>query len=77
MCIFYFATAQNINTSPAANITSKFTPSEKNRILDNILLDYSFELTNFTQFDGILRTNNYIDIKKYNLAQITLYFDQL
>ena len=50
---------------------------KKNQIPHGILLDYGFDLINFTQFDGILRTNNYIDIKRYNLGVTIRYFDRL
>ena len=59
--------AQNVNTSLAADINAKFAPLEKNRIPHNILLDYGFDLTDVTQFDGVLRTNNYVDTERYNL----------
>jgi hypothetical protein len=65
--LFQFGVAQNINTSLAADINAKFAPLEKNRIPHNILLDYGFDLIDVTQFDGVLRTNNYIDVERYNL----------
>ena len=65
--LFQFGLAQNINTSLAADINAKFAPLEKNRIPHNILLDYGFDLIDVTQFDGVLRTNNYIDVERYNL----------
>ena len=65
--LFHFGNAQNINTSLAADINAKFAPLEKNRIPHNILLDYGFDLIDVPQFDGILRTNNYIDLERYNL----------
>lgn len=65
--LFPFGMAQKINTSLAADINAKFAPLEKNRIPHNILLDYGFDLIDVTQFDGVLRTNNYIDIERYNL----------
>lgn len=65
--LFQFGVAQNINTSLAADINAKFAPLEKNRIPHNILLDYGFDLIDITQFDGVLRTNNYIDVERYNL----------
>lgn len=67
LCVSCFATAQNINTSLAADINAKFAPLEKNRIPNNILLDYGFDLIDVTQFDGVLRTDNYIDVERYNL----------
>lgn len=68
LCVSYFTTAQNINTSLAADINAKFAPLEKNRIPHNILLDYGFDLIDVAQFDGVLRTNNYIDVERYNLV---------
>ncbi len=65
--VSHFVNAQNINTTLAADINAKFAPLEKNRIPHNILLDYGFDLIDVTQFDGVLRTNNYIDVERYNL----------
>jgi len=62
-----FGNAQNINTTLAAEINAKFAPLEKNRIPFNILLDYGFDLIDVNNFDGVLRTNNYIDTERYNL----------
>lgn len=67
MLIFHLGYAQNINTSLAADINAKFAPLEKNRIPHNILLDYGFDLIDVTQFDGVLRTNNYMDVQRYDL----------
>ena len=67
LCINNISFAQNINTSLAADINAKFAPLEKNRIPHNILLDYGFDLIDVTQFDGVLRTNNYMDVERYNL----------
>ena len=67
LCFYHITTAQNINTSLAADINAKFALLEKNRIPHNILLDYGFDLIDVTQFDGVLRTNNYIDVERYNL----------
>lgn len=64
---FSFGNAQNINTTLAADINAKFAPLEKNRIPHNFLLDYGFDLIDVTQFDGVLRSNNYIDVERYNL----------
>jgi hypothetical protein len=66
--VFHFGNAQSINTSFAADINAKFAPLEKNRIPHNILLDYGFDLIDVAQFDGVLRTNNYIDVERYNLV---------
>lgn len=65
--VFHFGNAQSINTSFAADINAKFAPLEKNRIPHNILLDYGFDLIDVAQFDGVLRTNNYMDVERYNL----------
>jgi hypothetical protein len=67
MLLLHLGYAQNINTTLAADINVKFAPLEKNRIPHNILLDYGFDLIDVPQFDGVLRTNNYIDVERYNL----------
>jgi hypothetical protein len=68
MLIFHLGYSQNINTSLAADINAKFALLEKNRIPHNILLDYGFDLIDVTQFDGVLQTNNYIDVERYSLV---------
>ena len=65
--VFQFGNSQNINTSLASDINQKFSLLEKNRIPNHILLDYGFDLIDVTQFDGALRSNNYIDLERYNL----------
>jgi hypothetical protein len=67
MLIFHLGYSQNINTSLAADINAKFALLEKNRIPHNILLDYGFDLIDVTQFDGVLQTNNYMDVQRYDL----------
>ena len=65
--IFQIGHSQNINTSLASDINQKFSLLEKNRIPNHILLDYGFDLIDVSQFDGVLRSTNYLDIERYNL----------
>lgn len=70
--VYQFGNAQNINTSLASDINQKFSLLEKNRIPNHILLDYGFDLIDITQFDGVLRNNNYIGLERYNLIYNTI-----
>jgi len=70
--LFQFGNSQNVNTSLASDINTKFAPLEKNRIPNHILLDYGFDLIDVTQFDGVLRSNNYLDLERYNLIYNTM-----
>lgn len=72
MSIFQFGNSQNINTSLATDINTKFAPLEKNRIPNHMLLDYGFDLIDVTQFDGVLRSDNYLDLERYNLIYNTM-----
>jgi len=72
MCLFQFGNSQNINTSLASDINTKFAPLEKNRIPNHILLDYGFDLIDVPQFDGVLRSTNYLSIARYNQIYNTL-----
>ena len=65
--LFHFGYSQNVNTSLASDINQKFSLLEKNRIPNHILLDYGFDLIDVTQFDGVLRSDNYLDLERYNL----------
>jgi hypothetical protein len=65
--VFQIGYSQNINTSLASDINQKFSLLEKNRIPNHILLDYGFDLIEVSQFDGVLRSTNYLDIERYNL----------
>ncbi len=65
--LFHFGYSQNVNTSLASDINQKFSLLEKNRIPNHILLDYGFDLIDVTQFDGALRSDNYLDLERYNL----------
>lgn len=70
--LFQFGNSQNVNTSLASDINTKFAPLEKNRIPDHMLLDYGFDLIDVTQFDGVLRSNNYLDLERYNQIYNTM-----
>lgn len=64
--------AQNINTTLAQDINYVFNPLEKNRIPHSILIDYGFDLIDVTQFDGVLRSTNYVNTKRYSQIYTTL-----
>ncbi len=53
--------AQTTDTSVATATNTIFAPLEKNRIPHSILLDYGIELIDITKYDGVLRTDNYVD----------------
>lgn len=46
-------------------MNSIFGPLEKNRIPNNILLDYGIEFIDISKYDGVLRTDNYINTPVY------------
>lgn len=70
--VFQLGHSQNVNTSLASDINQKFSLLEKNRIPNHILLDYGFDLIDVSQFDGVLRSTNYLDIERYNLIYNTM-----
>ena len=47
--------SQSSNTTVATATSATFTPLEKNRIPNNILLDFGMELIDITKYDGVLR----------------------
>ena len=57
--------AQTVNTSVASQMNTIFGPLEKNRIPNNILLDYGIEFIDISKYDGVLRTDNYISTPVY------------
>ncbi|MCH7524607.1 MAG: hypothetical protein IIC74_06260 [Bacteroidetes bacterium] len=58
-------TAQTVNTTVASDINNRFSLLEKNRIPYDILLDYGFDFIEATQYDGVLRNDNYMSISTY------------
>jgi len=64
--------AQTVNTSVASQMNTIFGPLEKNRIPNNILLDYGIEFIDINKYDGFLRSDNYINIAVYKDAYNSL-----
>ncbi|WP_139254438.1 hypothetical protein [Maribacter dokdonensis] len=49
----YTISSQTSNTTVATATNVAFAPLEKNRIPNNILLDYGMELIDITKYDGV------------------------
>lgn len=64
--------AQTADTSVATATNAIFAPLEKNRIPYNMLLDYGIELIDITKYDGVLRTDNYVNAGVYKDTYSTL-----
>jgi hypothetical protein len=56
---------QTIDTSVASAMNNVFSLLEKNRIPNDILLDYGFDFIDVPAFDGVLRSDNYMSIGNY------------
>ncbi|MEM8927297.1 MAG: T9SS type A sorting domain-containing protein [Bacteroidota bacterium] len=55
------AKAQQItDTQVASQTNTVFSLLEKNRVPHQILLDYGYDFVDATQYDGVLRSNNYL-----------------
>ena len=67
-----YLSAQTTDTSVATATNTIFAPLEKNRIPHNILLDYGIEFIDITKYDGVLRTDNYVDNGVYKDTYSTL-----
>jgi len=65
-------TAQSSDTSVATAVNVAFAPLEKNRVPYSILLDYGMELIDITKYDGVLRSDNYVNPVVYKDAYSTL-----
>ena len=55
--------AQNTQVANATNTV--FDNLELNRVPYGILLDYGYDFTDVTKFDGVLRSDNYLIAKHY------------
>lgn len=66
-CTLFFAmNGQTVNTSFAQDVNNRFNLLEKQRVPYYILLDYGFDIVDATQYDGVLRSDNYMTISTFN-----------
>ncbi|TMU50426.1 T9SS type A sorting domain-containing protein [Flagellimonas algicola] len=71
LCPFLNA-QQHIDTQVASQTNTVFSLLEKNRVPHQLLLDYGYDFLDATQYDGVLRSNNYLSPGIYRELYNTL-----
>lgn len=62
----------HVDTQVASQTNTVFSLLEKNRVPHQILLDYGYDFLDATQYDGVLRSNNYLSPAIYRELYNTL-----